>query len=162
MRACLSLYCVTGFSFGWTKLTTLFALVSGRVGGGLFVLTHGAFQRFVCSRLCCLTTARLAYLMCVMFVLKRNEAASGFTDKVETLALQPGKSHPPPLETSSYLVCGQLFAPQSNGPSEMQYFACGFPWWGPKSGSATKQWIVQLIEICSRVPQQLLEPQSSV
>lgn len=34
MQACLTLYCVTGFSFGCTKLTTLFALVCGGGEGG--------------------------------------------------------------------------------------------------------------------------------
>lgn len=93
MRACLSLYCVTGFSFGRTKLTKLFALVCGS-GAEVCFLWHTGSILVHCSFVHCSVSAAYFELILaelkMMLVLKQREAARGFTDEVDThLTLVP-------------------------------------------------------------------------
>lgn len=59
-----------------------------------------------------------------MPVFIQREAASGVTDKGDGARSSMGNLTLVSWETSLDLACGQLFAPQSNVPSEMHECSC--------------------------------------
>lgn len=120
----LSSYCVTGFSFGCTKLTTLFALLFGRKKGDLHSLCISSpLLLFVC----CLSRTYYTWIKCWLCEAELNkmpvfilrDTASGFRacGGMGNLTLFS-------WETGLVFICGQLFALQSVVPSEMHDCVC--------------------------------------